>query len=92
VIGAIAAGHQAANDIDAAIRLKNGEEPWEELAEEKIDIPLIIDEESQEAPQTPMPELDGATRILSFAEVELGFSRAEAIKEATRCLRCDAEI
>jgi len=92
VIGAISAGHQAAADIDAAIRLRNGEEPWEEPAEEKIDIPLIIDEESAEAPQTPMPELDGATRTLSFAEVELGFSIDDAVKEATRCLRCDAEI
>jgi NADH-quinone oxidoreductase subunit F len=92
VIAAIAAGHQAAGDIDAAIRLKNSEEPWEVPAEEKIDVPFIIDEESQEAPQTAMPELDGKTRTLSFAEVELGFTCADAIKEATRCLRCDAEI
>jgi NADH-quinone oxidoreductase subunit F len=92
VIAAIAAGHQAAGDIDAAIRLKNGEGPWETPAEAKIDIPLIIDEESQEVPQTLMPELEAGTRTLSFAEVELGFSRDDAIKEAIRCLRCDAEI
>ena len=92
VIAAIAAGHQAADDIDAAIRLKNGEEPWEEPAEEHIDVPFVVDEESMEAPQVSMPELDAVTRIQGFAEVELGFSRADAIKEATRCLRCDAEI
>jgi NADH-quinone oxidoreductase subunit F len=92
VIGAIAAGHQAAIDIDAAIRLKNGEAAYEAPPEEKIDIPLIIDEESMESPQTRMPELDGKSRKLSFAEVELGFMREDAIKEAVRCLRCDAEV
>jgi NADPH-dependent glutamate synthase beta subunit-like oxidoreductase len=92
VIGAIAAGHQAANDIDAAIRAKNGEGPYEAPPEEKIDIPLIIDEESLEAPQTRMPELDGVSRKRSFVEVELGFTREDAIKEAVRCLRCDAEV
>ncbi|MFH1080073.1 MAG: FAD-dependent oxidoreductase [Pseudomonadota bacterium] len=92
VIAAIAAGHQAAIDIDAAIRIKNGEPPYEAPPEEKIDIPLIIDEESAEAPQTRMPELDGKSRKLSFVEVELGFTREDAIKEAVRCLRCDAEV
>jgi NADH-quinone oxidoreductase subunit F len=92
VIGAIAAGHQAAIDIDAAIRAKNGEAAYEAPPEEKIDIPLIIDEESVEAPQTRMPELDGKSRTLSFVEVELGFTREDAIKEAVRCLRCDAEV
>ena len=92
VIGAIAAGHQAADDIDAAIRAANGELPYETPPEERIDIPLIIDEESLEAPQTRMPELDGNSRKLSFVEVELGFTREDAIREATRCLRCDAEV
>jgi len=92
VIGAIAAGHQAACDIDADIRAATGEAPYEAPPEEKIIIPLIIDEESLEAPQTRMPELDGKSRTLSFVEVELGFSREDAIKEAVRCLRCDAEV
>ena len=53
---------------------------------------MIIDEESEEAPQTRMPELDGKSRTLGFAEVELGFTREDAIEEAVRCLRCDAEV
>jgi len=92
VIGAIAAGHQAARDMDAAIRLAAGEPNFEEPAEEKIDIPLIIDEEGEEAPQGKMPELHGAERKISFVEVELGFSMEDAVKEAARCLRCDAEV
>lgn len=92
VIAAIAAGHQAARDIDAAVRLASGEEPYKAPPEEEIYVPLVIDEDSQEAPQCKMPELHGIDRKLNFAEVELGFSREAAIKEASRCLRCDAEI
>ncbi len=92
VIAAIGAGHQAADDIDAAIRAANGEPAYEKPAEEIIDVPLVIDEESTEAPQLAMPELEAALRKVSFAEVELGFSAEDAIKEACRCLRCDAAV
>ena len=60
--------------------------------EEKIAVPFVLDEENPEAPQTKMPELTGAERKLSFIEVELGFTSADAVKEATRCLRCDVEV
>jgi NADPH-dependent glutamate synthase beta subunit-like oxidoreductase len=92
VIGAIQAGHQAADDIDDAIRKANGEPAYEAPAEEKIVIPFILDEDNPEAPQTKMPELHGAERKKSFIEVELGFTVEDAVKEATRCLRCDAEV
>lgn len=92
VIAAIGAGHQAADDIDAAIRKANGERPYEKPALEKIDVPLVIDEESIEAPQLVMPEMAAAKRKKGFAEVELGFKKADAIKEACRCLRCDAAV
>lgn len=92
VIGAIAAGHQAADDIDAAIRKANNEPAYEKPAQEKIDVPLVIDEETTETPQAHMPEMNPDKRKMSFAEVELGFNREEAIKEACRCLRCDAEL
>jgi len=91
VIKAIAAGQQAAEDIDKTIRSINGEPPYEAPPEEKIDIPLVIDEETQECPQVRMPLLDASQRKGRFVEVELGFSREDAIKEAIRCLRCDAE-
>ena len=75
VIEAIAAGHQAARDIDVAIRSANGEPAYIEPEEEKIDVPLIIDEETFEAPQCCMPELHGPDRKTGFAEVELGLPR-----------------
>jgi NADH-quinone oxidoreductase subunit F len=92
VIAAIAAGHQAAKEIDGAIRAQNGEAAYEEPAEEKIVIPFVLDEENPEAPQTKMPEFHGPDRKKSFIEVELGFTLEDAVKEATRCLRCDVEV
>jgi NADH-quinone oxidoreductase subunit F len=92
VIRAIAAGHQAAEDMDSAIRTANGEPPYVAPPSEEIEIPLVIDEETEERPQAAMPELPAAERKRTFVEVELGYSREEAIKEACRCLRCDAEI
>ena len=35
-----------------------------------------------------MPVQDKTKRIHNFYEVELGFSKEEAIKEASRCLNC----
>ncbi len=92
VIRAIAAGHQAAQDIDSNIRIANNEPPYVAPPSERIEIPFVIDEETEERPQAAMPELAAATRKASFVEVELGYTREEAVKEACRCLRCDAEI
>ncbi|MBN2398536.1 MAG: hypothetical protein JXI32_09155 [Deltaproteobacteria bacterium] len=39
-----------------------------------------------------MPEMDPAKRKTNFDEVELGYDIETAIKEASRCLRCDAEV
>jgi NADH-quinone oxidoreductase subunit F len=92
VIAAIAAGHQAAGDIDSHIRTINGEPAYAEPAEDKIDIPFVIDEESEEEPQAKMPELHVKDRKRSFKEVELGYKKKVAVMEACRCLRCDAEV
>ena len=92
VIGAIAAGHRAARDMDDYIRMINGEPAYEEPPEEEIEVPLVIEEESIEAPQAKMPELDAQRRRRDFREVELGYRALQAVMEASRCLRCDAEI
>lgn len=92
VIKAIASGHQAAKEIDKAIRTKNGEPPYKPSIEEKIEIPLVIDEDIKELPQAKMRQLISSQRINNFNEVELGFTRKKAIYEAERCLRCDVEV
>ncbi|NTV59245.1 MAG: FAD-dependent oxidoreductase, partial [Deltaproteobacteria bacterium] len=90
VVSAIAAGHQAANEIDQAIRLKNGES-FSLPPEEEIEIPMIIDEEIHEAERACTLEAGCAERIKDFREVELGLSKEDAFKESCRCLRCDAK-
>ena len=94
VVGAIAAGHNAADEIDAAIRLMNNEPPYVPGPEEEIRIPMTVspDEDVRETPRIPMPEADVNKRIGDFREVELGFSREVAMKEASRCLRCDISV
>jgi NADH-quinone oxidoreductase subunit F len=39
-----------------------------------------------------MPELETSARVRNFLEVELGYTKEEALREAVRCLRCDVEI
>jgi NADPH-dependent glutamate synthase beta subunit-like oxidoreductase len=92
VIKAIAAGHEAADEIDASIRKKNGEPAWVPSPEEQIHIPFVIDEETEECPMAHMPEMEAAFRKANFQEVELGYAKDVAKKESTRCLRCDAEL
>ena len=91
VVGAIAAGHYAAIEIDEAIRQKNGEGPYVLPPEQDIEIPQIV-EEAKEMPSASMPEEDIKDRRGDFREVELGFSQEVALKEANRCLRCDVEV
>jgi len=90
VVGAIAAGHRAAEEIDQAIREKNGEAPYVPV-DEKIDIPMILEEEVREIPRVCQLESDCGERVKDFREVELGFTYEEALREAGRCLRCDIE-
>jgi NADH-quinone oxidoreductase subunit F len=91
VVGAVAAGHHAAIEIDAAIREKNGEPAYIPV-DEAIEIPAAMDEEIRETPRVSLCESDCALRITDFREVEMGLSQEEALKEACRCLRCDIEV
>ena len=80
-----------AEQLRTAIRLRNNEPPYVPAAEEEIRIPQTVDldEDVPEVPRIPMTEAAPMERIRDFREVELGFSREEAMKEACRCLRCD---
>lgn len=89
VIGAVAAGKRAAQEMDEAIRTRNGEPPYVSPPEEEIEVPLFIDEEVQPKARARMPEVSARKRIRDFREVELGFTHDIAADEATRCLRCD---
>jgi len=92
VVEAIGQGHQVAGELDAFIRTKNGEPAYVKPAEPEIPIPFEVDEEVKETPKAKMPEIKLAERLISFKEVETGYTKAAAYKEACRCLRCDAEL
>jgi NADH-quinone oxidoreductase subunit F len=90
VVAAIAAGHEAAREIDEEIRLANCEPPYVPMDEE-IDIPKTVDTEVREAARVCMLEADCGERIRDFREVELGLAKEDALKESQRCLRCDVQ-
>ena len=48
-------------------------------------------EETGERFRPDMPSSSVPVRIRTFSEVELGYSRQDAIEEASRCLRCDLQ-
>ena len=89
VIGAIADGHRAAEEIDAAIREINAEPAYVPPAQEVIEIRGVIEAQTESKPKSFMPEADPALRKTDFREVELGFDPGAALEEACRCLQCN---
>lgn len=92
VIDAIKAGKDVADAIDGAIREAKEEKPWVAPQSDEIHIPFEIDEDPLEQPQTKMPEVAASYRRSNFDEVDTGYTLEMALAEASRCMRCDAEI
>ena len=90
VIDAIAAGRKAAISMDRALREAKGEQPWQGT-EDRIEIPVEVDETVEEQFQIRIRELPPAERGRNFREVELGYEGNMAALEARRCLRCDVK-
>ena len=93
VTGAMAHGKLAARMIDKYIRGERLERKYE-VTRPKMHVEAVqLSEEELESLKRPVGlSLPVSQRIRSFQEVELGFTEAEAISEAKRCLRCDLEI
>jgi NADH-quinone oxidoreductase subunit F len=92
VVAAIRAGQDAAREIDDYIRNISGEPPYVEPSEERIEIPVDIEEETVETPSFDKNHLAISKRKKNFKEVDKGFTHENAKAEAGRCLRCDLEI
>ncbi len=87
IIEAIAHGRKAAASIDSYLGGKGIiDQPLAPL-EETVTISKDIPEEKM---RIPIPALPAGERLTSFAPVEIGYSRVLAMKEAGRCLSCDA--
>lgn len=90
VIEAIASGRQAAISIDKYLGgegvlyeppLEVDKEPW-----------LGREEGFADRHRVQMPRLPLERRVKGFEEIELGFDEAQAMEEASRCLRCDLRL
>ena len=51
----------------------------------------LTEEEAQNAKRAKMPHLPPAKRRSGHEEIETGFTKELALKEARRCLRCELE-
>jgi NADH-quinone oxidoreductase subunit F len=92
VTEAIAHGKLAAKMIDKYIKKEPLERTYEVTRPTmRVESSKLSEEEIENLKKPVMATIQVAQRIGSFDEVELGFSEAEAIAEAKRCLRCDLE-
>ncbi|MFQ6001336.1 MAG: FAD-dependent oxidoreductase [Anaerolineae bacterium] len=90
VIEAIASGRQAAISIDKYL---GGEGMLDESSLEVDKDPWLGREEGfADRHRVQMPRLPLERRVKGFEEIELGFDEAQAIEEASRCLRCDLRL
>jgi len=87
VIGAIAAGKEAAESID---RYLSGIDLRQGRPEQITRVKEVSKEGIVKKARATMPMLELGKRDGSFTEVELGFDEKTAIEEAKRCLNCAA--
>jgi NADH-quinone oxidoreductase subunit F len=92
VVDAIAAGKAAAEAIDhylegrPLVRARQLTRP--SLYVKPVE---LKEDELQQAKRSKMPHLPPSKRKTMHEEIELGFTRDVAIREAQRCLRCELE-
>jgi ferredoxin len=93
VVEAIAAGKQAAVEINHHI--SGAPAPAQAVSfqkRRKVAFQVTPSPEKIANQRNPVPMLDLKLRKTTFIPVELGYSDAQAQKEAQRCLRCDVCI
>ena len=92
VLEAMQAGKVAAECIQKYLRGEDIEREYKPT-EPKMEVPPVelSSEEIAELERPKIPTLSLEERKGNFKEVELGFSKEVAIREAKRCLRCDLE-
>ena len=88
VVEAIGAGIEAAESIHRYLRHVDLREGRRLAWTKPQDIEIETFSPVRRARRIPMAERPPAERVSGFQEVELGFTREEAIAEAQRCLSC----
>lgn len=90
VTTAMANAKIAAESIHKYLRGEDLEREYRPLIPSVVIEPSVVEEEIAMA-RSIMPKLTVDERKNNFNEVELGYTREMAMKEARRCLRCDWE-
>jgi NADH-quinone oxidoreductase subunit F len=92
VTEAMAHGKTAAQMIDKYIKGEKLERKYQ-VTRPALSVEAVkLSEEETKKLKRPQPATTPVDqRLKSFSEVELGFTEAEAVLEAKRCLRCDLE-
>jgi heterodisulfide reductase subunit A-like polyferredoxin len=96
IADAFAQGHKAAEAIDAYIRgsaaiRSTGESKLSSSASLVSALAKSASNPRPDAPRkdhVPMPQVDVAVRMQDLREINLGYSREQAVLEARRCLSC----
>jgi NADPH-dependent glutamate synthase beta subunit-like oxidoreductase len=92
VIEAIASGRKAASVIDQFLGGDGNIEETFEAAQGPLDYAGKRERGFADELREEVPVLSLEQRFPGFPEVELCFSKGQALKEAARCLQCDLEI
>ncbi|HOW85881.1 MAG TPA: NADH-ubiquinone oxidoreductase-F iron-sulfur binding region domain-containing protein [Candidatus Aminicenantes bacterium] len=92
VVEAMAAGKTAARAVEAYLEGR----PFVRVAEVTrpacyVEPVKLTEEEAANTKRAKMPHLAPGKRRTGHEEIELGFTRELALKEAKRCLRCELE-
>jgi formate dehydrogenase major subunit len=90
VVDAVYMGRKAAEGIDLFLR---GEQYVEHLdiVSQRVDQPDSLFEQYEKHDRQLPVFLEPATRVTNHAEVDTGFTAAQAVEEATRCLSCGCQ-
>ncbi len=91
VIKAVGAGQRIAESIDQFLTGENGKVyPWR--IHKPADVPFDPDAEPVDIRLIKPQRIPLEKRVKSFEEVEQVYTEEMAVKEASRCLRCDMEV
>jgi len=93
VAEAIGHGKLAARMIDKYIKGEKLEREYSITRPAmRVEPTELTDDEIEQLKKPEIPLRPASERIMNFFEVELGFTEAQAVAEAKRCLRCDLEV
>ncbi len=90
-VTAVGAGRRAAISIDQFVmgnKVVGDPKPYNHTMGELADVAEAVYNRFEKAPRVPMPHRPAETRAKSFEEVETGFTKEMAQKEAERCMQC----